>query len=176
MIKPRVMPVIITAAISASVLFGGWAIYNQVAVAAPLEQVVNEVQGIVSSSKPVMDNEQVTIQVELAPNANIRDIYENIATNGKNVFGDRKLVLEIKENSSKQLDDLWYSSMFEVAEAMETKTYSSIPEAMNKAAKAMKDVTIATEMDDNNVYITIKNTEAVKYVVLPRTPAQLEAW
>lgn len=176
MIKPRVMPVIIAAAISASVLFGGWAIYNQVAVAAPLEQVVKEVQGVVSSGKPVMDNEQVTIQVELAPNANIRDIYENIATNGKNVFGDRKLVLEIKENSSKQLDDLWYSSMFEVAEAMETKTYSSIPEAMNKAAKAMKDVTIATEMDDNNVYITIKNTEAVKYVVLPRTPAQLEAW
>jgi hypothetical protein len=40
----------------------------------------------------------------------------------------------------------------------------------------MKDVKVTTEMDDTNVYITIKNTEAVKYVVLPRTPDQLEAW
>jgi hypothetical protein len=176
MIKPRIIPVIITAAITASVLFGGWAIYNQVAVAAPLDKVVNEVQGVVSSDKPVMNRDQVTIQLELAPNANIRDIYGSIATNGKDVFGNRRLDLEIKGKSSKQLDDLWYSSMFKVAEAMETKTYSSIPAAMNDAAKAMKDTAITTEMDDTNVYITIKNTEAIKYVVLPRTPAKLEAW
>jgi len=176
MMRPRVMPVIITAAITASVLFGGWAIYNQVAVAAPLEQVVKEVQGVVSSDKPVMNRDQVTIQLELTPDANIRDIYESIAANGKDVFGDRKLKLEIKGKSNKQLDDLWYASMFKVAEAMETKTYSSIPNAMNDAAKSMKDVKVTTEMDDTNVYITIKNTEAVKYVVLPRTPGQLEAW
>lgn len=176
MMRPRVVPVIITAAITASVLFGGWAIYNQVVVAAPLEQVVKEVQGVVSSDKPVMNSDQVTIQLELTPDANIRDIYESIAANGKDVFGDRKLQLNIKGKSNKQLDDLWYASLFKVAEAMETKTYSSIPTAMNDAAKSMKDVKVTTEMDETNVYITIKNTEAVKYVVLPRTPGQLEAW
>lgn len=176
MMRPRVMPVIISAAITAAVLFGGWAIYNQVAVAAPLEQVTKEVQGVVSSDNPIMNRDQVTIQVELAPDANIRDIYESIAANGKDIFGERRLELDIKGKSSKLLDELWYVSMFKVAEAMETKTYSSIPVAMNEAAKSMKDVTVTTQMDDTNVYITIKNTEAVKYVVLPRTPAQLEAW
>ncbi|WP_054024529.1 hypothetical protein [Bacillus sp. FJAT-28004] len=176
MMKPRVIPIVITAAITASVLFGGWAIYNQVAVAAPLEKVTKGIESVVSSEKPVMDRNKVAISLELAPNANLRDVYESIAANGKDVVGERKLELNIKEKSNKQLEDLWYASMFEVAEAMERKTYSNIPDAMNEAAKSMKDVTVTTEMDETNVYITIKNNEAVKYVVLPRTPNQLEAW
>lgn len=176
MMKPRVVPILITAAITASVLFGGWAIYNQVAVAAPLEQVVKEIEGVVSSEKPVMGRDQVTIELVLAPNANIRNVYETIAANGKDVFGDRRLELEIKEEPSEQLDELWYASLFKVAEAMETKTYSNIPIAMKDAAKSYNDVSVTTEMDDTNVYITIKGKEAIKYVVLPRTPAQLEAW
>jgi len=176
MMRPRVIPIVITAAITASVLFGGWSIYNQVAVAAPLEKATKGIEGVVSSEKPVMDRNKVAISLELAPNANLRDIYTSIAANGKDVIGERKLDLKIKEKSNKQLDDLWYASMFEVAEAMERKTYSHIPDAMNEAAKSMKDVTVTTEMDDTNVYITIKNSEAMKYVVLPRTPSQLEAW
>lgn len=174
--KPRVIPIVITAAITASVLFGGWAIYNQVAVAAPLEQVTKNVQGVVSSEKPVMDRDKIAISLELDPNANLRDVYESIAANGKDVLGERKLELNIKEKSSKQLEDIWYASMFEVAEAMETKAYSDIPDAMSSAAKSIKDVTVTTEMDEINVYITIKNNEAVKYIVLPRKPVQLEAW
>lgn len=176
MLRPRVIPIVITAAISASVLFGGWAIYNQVAVAAPLEQVAKDIAGVVSSDKPVMDNEQVTITIELNEDANLRDVYERIEANGKDVFDNRVLTLKFKGKSNKQLEDLWYASMFDIAEAMETKTYSSIPEAMNKTAKAYKDVTVTTEMDEKNVYITLKNPEAVKYVVLPRISAQLEAW
>ncbi|MDQ8735408.1 hypothetical protein [Paenibacillus sp. LHD-38] len=176
MLRPRVIPIVITAAISASVLFGGWAIYNQVAVAAPLEQVAKEITGVVSSDKPVMDNEQVTIPIELNEDANLRDVYERIQANGEDIFDDRQLTLKFKGKPNKQLEDLWYAAMFDIAEAMETKTYSNIPEAMNKAAKAYKDITISTEMDEKNVYITIKNPEAVKYVVLPRTSNELEAW
>lgn len=176
MLRPRVIPIVITAAISASVLFGGWAIYNQVAVAAPLEQVAKEIAGVVSSDKPVMDNEQVTIPIELNEDANLRDVYERIQANGEDIFDDRQLTLKFKGKPNKQLEDLWYAAMFDIAEAMETKTYSNIPEAMNKAAKAYKDITISTEMDEKNVYITIKNPEAVKYVVMPRTSNELEAW
>ncbi|OMF33817.1 hypothetical protein BK133_13590 [Paenibacillus sp. FSL H8-0548] len=176
MMKPRMIPVMITAAITAVVLFGGWAIYNQVAVAAPLEQVMNDIPGVVASEKPVMNREQVSIQLELAADADLKDVYQSIASNGKAVFGDRKLVLSFKNDKSKQIDELWNNSLFEVAEAMETSTYSNIPDAMNEAAKSLKDVTVTTALDETNVYITIKDTEAVKYVVLPRKSTQLEAW
>ncbi|WP_139999498.1 hypothetical protein [Paenibacillus paridis] len=176
MLKPRVIPIIVTAAITAVVLFGGWAIYNQVAVAAPLEQVVNGVSGVASSDKPVMNRNQVDIRLSLAPDANLKDVYQSIASNGKKVFGDRTLSLAFDGDSSKQLDQLWNQSLFAVAEAMENKTYSSIPAAMNEAAKSMTNVSVTTEMDDINVYVTLKDKEAVKYVVLPRNSAQLEAW
>ncbi|MGM0880424.1 MAG: hypothetical protein ACQEXQ_05210 [Bacillota bacterium] len=176
MMRPRIIPVIITAAVTASIFFGGWAIYNQVAVAAPLEEAVKEIEGVVSAKKPIMDSEHVTVELELTTDANVRTIYETIAANGKDVFGDRKLELEIESKPSKQLDELWYASLFQVAEAMETKSYSDIPKAMNEAAKAYKDVTVLTEMDETNVYITIKDAVSAKYVVLPRTPVQLEVW
>lgn len=174
--KPRVIPVVITAAITSSLLFGGWAIYNQVAVAAPLEQVVKEIEGVATSSTPVMTNDQVSIELELEPGANIRSVYENIAASGKDVFGDRKLNLDIQTEPSKQLDELWYAALFQIAEAMENQSYSDIPQAMQDAAKLYNNVTVTTEMDDTNVYITIKDEESVKYVVLPRTPAQMEVW
>ncbi|WP_084134585.1 hypothetical protein [Paenibacillus harenae] len=176
MMKPRVIPVLITAAISACLLFGGWAIYNQVAIAAPLEKVTQEVDGVVSSSKPVMNDERVTIELVLEPDANVRNIYAAIEENGKELFGARELELNIRSESSKQLEELWSASLFLVAEAMETKTYSSIPAAMNEAAKAYEDVTVSAEMDETNVYITLKDSKTVKYVVLPRIPAKLEVW
>lgn len=174
--KLRVIPIIVVASISAIVLFGGWTIYNQVAIAAPLKQAFNQIDGVVSSTKPVINGNEVAIEVVLAPDANVREIYEAIKASDKSVFADRKLKLDIKSESNKQLDDLWYASLFKVAEAMETKAYSDIPSAMHDIAASHKDISISTEMDDSNVYITIKNKEAVKYVVLPRTPGKLEAW
>ncbi|MBD2869701.1 hypothetical protein [Paenibacillus arenilitoris] len=174
--KPRVIPVLITAAVAASLLFGGWAVYNQVAVAAPLEKVAKEAEGVASSAKPVMDDKQVTIDVVLEPDANIRDVYERIAANGKELFGGRKLNLNVKSESSKELDELWSSSLFVVAEAMETKAYSNIPAALKEAAKGYDGVTVSTEMDETNVYVTLKKADTAKYIVLPRTPAQLEVW
>lgn len=174
--KPRIIPIIVVAVVSVLVLFGGWTIYNQVAIAAPLQQAFKNMEGVVSSTKPVITRDQVTIEVVLAPGANIREIYESISANGKDVFGDRRLKLDIKTEPNKQLDDLWYASLFKVAEAMENKAYSEIPKAMSDAAKSYEDVTVSSEMDNKNVYITIKNKDAVKYVVLPRTPGQMEVW
>lgn len=176
MMRPKVMPVLVTAAITASVLFGGWAIYNQVAVAAPLDKVVNEVDGVISSGKPVMTKENVIIDVVLDPAANVRSVYEAIEKNGSGVFGDRKLELNIETKSDKELDDIWSKALFQVAEAMETKTYSTIPAAVKEAAAGDENVNVTTEMDEDNVYITLKNGDAVKYIVLPRTPAMLEVW
>lgn len=176
MMRPRVIPIVITAAISAGVLFGGWAIYNQVALAAPLEQVAKNVKGVIASDKPVIAGDQITLSLELAEDASLRDVYAHIEANGKKVFDERQLVLDIKQNTDKELDEIWFAAMFDIAEAMENKTYSGIPAAMDKAAAVNKDVEVTTEMDDMNVYVTLRNQDAVKYVVLPRTSAQLEAW
>lgn len=174
--KISVIPVIITAAISVAVLFGGWAIYNQVAVAAPIEEAIADVPGIVNSAKPKMTNEQVTIDVTLSQDANLREIYHSIILNGKDVIGNRELKLDVRNESNKVLDDYWYQALFEVAEAMENKSYSDIPQALDAAAKENPAIQATTEMDENNVYITLRSDDAVKFIVLPRTPAQMGVW
>ncbi|WP_337103431.1 hypothetical protein [Paenibacillus sp. YIM B09110] len=174
--KISVVPVIVTAAISVAVLFGGWTIYNQVAVAAPLEDAIADVPGIVNSAKPKMSKDQVTIDVTLSQDANLREIYQSINHNGKGAIGSRELKLDVLNESNKVLDDYWYQALFEVAEAMENKAYSNIPKALEEAGQDNPAIQAETEMDDNNIYITLKTDNAVKFIVLPRTPAQMGVW
>ncbi|MNZ63971.1 hypothetical protein D3C78_821290 [compost metagenome] len=176
MMKPRITPIIITAAISAVILFGGWSVYHQVAVAAPLEKAVADIEGVKSIGKPVISEEQVMIDVVLESGANVRSVYNGIEKNGSDVIGDRALKLNIKTESDEQLESLWSSVLFDIAEAMETRAYSSIPDVMKDAAAQTKGVSVTTEMDETNVYITITNEASVKYVVLPRTPIQMGVW
>src|SRR5690606_16354300 len=116
------------------VLFGGWAIYQQVAVQAPLEQAIKDVQGIVHADKPKRDSDWIEINVELAPTANLREVYETIAHNGERVIGNRTLKLQIDSEANAQLEGIWQSAMFQIAEAMENKTYSQIPTALEQIA------------------------------------------
>lgn len=172
----RVVPVIITAAVSVAVLFGGWTLYNQVAVAAPIEEAIAAADGIDQASKPELTGDSVTVKVTLSENANLREIYESIAVNGKDAIGGRELMLDIQNGSNKELDGYWYQALFEVAEAMENKSYSDIPAALETITQQNKGVTATTEIDETNVYITLKKGDAVKFIILPRTPAQLGVW
>ena len=169
-------PILLTALATAVVLFGGWAIYQQVAVQAPLEQAIKDVQGIVHADKPKRDSDWIEINVELAPTANLREVYETIAHNGERVIGNRTLKLQIDSEANAQLEGIWQSAMFQIAEAMENKTYSQIPTALEQIASKYNNVKVNTDIDDNNVYITLTNNEGALHKVLPRTPHLLGAW
>lgn len=174
--KTRITVAVTAALLSAVLLFGGYMIYDKVAVAAPIEEAISKLPDVIAAEKPVMDSEQVTISIELTENANLREIYGSISKDAADAIGDRKLELDVQTESDPELESVWQSALFAVAEAMDTKSYSDIPEAMDKAAAAYDNVTVTTEMDENNVYITLKNDSAEKYVVLPRVPVQLEVW
>ncbi len=173
--KIRVVPIMITAAICAVVLFGGWAIYKHTVISAPLSDVLKATPGVVHAANPKVDQEKVSISVTLDKDASLRHIYGSIMEKGKEAIGDRKVELEIEAVPNKQLDDMWYSVMFKVAEAMENKTYSQIPEAM-KQVTDQTGTTAITEMDDKNIYITMKNDDASKYIILPRESVKLGVW
>ncbi|MUT65439.1 hypothetical protein [Paenibacillus sp. NEAU-GSW1] len=175
--KIRIVPVLFTAAAAALVLFGGWLLYTKVAVEGPLDKAVNEIADIASADAPVIERDQVTIKLTLAPDASLKDVYDSINKEGKDVIGGRELKLDISNaDSSDKLERLWSTVLFDVAEAMEKKNYSGIPTAMDKMAQTDegKGVKSVTEIDEKNVYITIIDGDHRKYVVLPRTPIMLE--
>jgi len=172
----RLKPIFLTAVIAAVVLFGGWALYQQFAVQAPLEQAIKDVPGIAHADKPKRDKEIIAIRVELMPTANLREVYETIAKSGERVIGDRTLQLQIDAKKNTQLDHIWQTAMFQIAEAMENKTYSAIPATLEQIAAHESNVQVTTDIDETNVYITLINDEGALHKVLPRTPQQIGAW
>ena len=66
--------------------------------------------------------------------------------------------------------------LFKVAEAMENRRYADIPDAMETLTETHRGLSVDTSLDNENVYITMKQDGAVKYIVLPRTPVRMGVW
>ncbi|WP_308639179.1 hypothetical protein [Paenibacillus silvisoli] len=173
--KIRLIPTVLTAVISAGLLIGGWYVHRSVATVGPLERIVAETPGVIAG-EPVIDRSSVTIALKLDRQANLRNIYDTIATKGEDMIGKRELKLDFEDNGSKELDDVWASILFDIAQAMDHRNYAEIPETMKDVQAKHAGIEASSEMDDVNVYITLKNSKSVKHIVLPRTPNTIGAW
>ncbi|XEC92706.1 hypothetical protein AB6A23_15010 [Paenibacillus tarimensis] len=173
--KIKWVPAILAVIAASGLLFGSWYGYKYIVLEQPFEKIVNQLDGI-KAAKPVFENNRVTVELQLADGAEIRDIYRQMRTEGASVIGNRELQLVIRESSNDHLDRLWSSMLFEVAQAMETREYSNIPEAMKKLEQENEGLKVVTEMDDINVYITMNDGKSTKYIVLPRIPLKLGVW
>lgn len=172
----RWIPALVSVAVGALLLFGGWYTYDQFAVKGPLEKAINKLPDVVASTSS-FENGTANVSLTLAEGADLRTVYDQLTADGASVLKGRDLKLDVSgEVGSEELDKLWSTVLFDVAQAMETKTYSQIPAALDELVAAHVGLTVNTEMDDTNVYITLHKGEAVKYIILPRTPATLEVW
>ena len=63
--KLRIVPIVLTVVISASVLFGGWFLYRQMALQNPLANVVSQYDGVKDSHIDIKQN-TVTLNLDLA--------------------------------------------------------------------------------------------------------------
>ncbi|AJY78008.1 hypothetical protein VN24_24515 [Paenibacillus beijingensis] len=173
--KLKLLPVFTTMIVTAALLFGGWYLYEHTAVERPLVKAIGSLPGV-ESVKPVVGTDTVTVNLTLGSDADLRSLYEEIAEKGKNAIGGRKLNLDITSESSAKLDQIWSGELFTIAEAMESRRYSEIPAAMEKLERTHKGLVVTSDMDDKNVYITMKLDSAVKYIVLPRIGDKIGVW
>lgn len=174
--KLRLIPVAITVVVSSAVLFGGWFMYQSVAMKDPFMKQVEQIEGVVN---PVveMGRDQVTVEVQLAQGASLRKVYQSIAEAGQSSLGKRPLTVVVEGvSSSETLETWWSEALFDVAQAMETRQYSLIPERLKQLAGDAVSIQVETEMDENNVYISIYEGEHSKYVILPRIAAVMGVW
>jgi hypothetical protein len=175
MLNIRPLPILLTICAAGLVLFGGWFAYNRYAVEEPLKQSIAEVAGV-EASEPIITRESVTIDVALQDDAKLGDVYRMIREGGASVIGSRTLKLNIEQEESPELERVWSSVLFRVAEAMENRRYADIPTAMEALMAEREGLTAETSLDNENVYVTLKLDGAVKHIVLPRTPVQMGVW
>jgi hypothetical protein len=173
--KLRLFPILISLLISSVVLFGGWFLYDSVAMENPLSDIVNSTKGVEQSDVQI-DNKRVTVDVKLTKEASLRDLYTTIREQGKAIIKDREIVIDVTNDSTPELETWWSKALFQVAEAMELKRYGEIPETLNRLANHEPGYTAVSEIDDTYVYVRITDGKSSKFVMLPRTPAKLGVW
>jgi hypothetical protein len=168
--KLKLLPLMLTAALSAALLFGGWFAYRHYGVVQPLDRVANSIPGVQSAVVEVTSG-QIKLNVKLAPDADLGEVYRLVKRDGAAVIGSNELELAASATDSPQLQKAWSYALFDVAEAMENRKYSSIRDTMDKLSEKFPGLTVKTDMDDTNVYISMRDGNAAKFVVLPRQPA-----
>ena len=173
--KLRIVPIVLTVVISASVLFGGWFLYRQMALQNPLVNVVSQYEGVKSSHIDIKQD-TVTLKLDLQPNTDLRGLVEHINKEGKSVVGKRTLKLEVVDHSSEQLNHWWDEAMLSVAQAMDNKQYTDIQSSLEELAKSSPQLKAKAQIDDQNVYVSLSDGKSGKFIILPRQPGKLEVW
>lgn len=173
--KLRLLPVAVSLVLSAAVLFGGWFLYDSLAMESPLTKIVQQQPGV-EQSQVSMGNGTVTIELTPKPDANLREIYQSIATQGASIIGNRKVELVVHDSSTPELDQWWSTALFDVAQAMENRRYADIPAALDAKKVQLPGLAVSTEMDDQYVYVRLTDGTHVKNVLLPRQPQRMGVW
>ncbi|RUT47612.1 hypothetical protein EJP82_04315 [Paenibacillus anaericanus] len=173
--KLRTWPIVITVAVSALLLFGGWFAYRQWVVENPLKKLVTEYEGV-NAVQFDITRTQVDLKLKLEPGTDISGLVKHIEQDGKGFIGNRTLKLDVEDNSSPALDKLWEQALFSVAQAMENKQYTEITATLEKLEQQDNSLQTSAEIDDKNVYITLTNGENSKFIILPRIPQKMGVW
>jgi len=171
--KLRLTPVLISIAVTSLVLFGGWFIYNSLAMKEPVIEIAKDFPGV-EDAKVDVRGERITVQLKLSGEANIGAIVDSLRRDAQRVVGNKTLDITIEDNSSEELDTWWSGVLFEIAEAMENRRYGEIPGLLESHKR--EGMTIDTTIDDAYVYVRITEGAHTKFVLLERMPPTLGAW
>ncbi|MNH91912.1 hypothetical protein D3C87_239930 [compost metagenome] len=173
--KLRLVPLITSVVISAAVIFGGWFAYSQFAVEAPLKKLATEYEGVKNVQFDITQK-QVDLKLDLDPKTDLRGLVEHLTVDGKSLIGSRKLKLTVVDHSNKVLDQWWSKALFPVAEAMDNKKYTEIPVTLEKLKEGAPGLSVNTVMDNQNIYVSLSDGKASKFIILPRVPGELGVW
>ncbi|MBT2760686.1 hypothetical protein [Paenibacillus sp. ISL-20] len=173
--KLRIVPIMLTVVISASVLFGGWFLYRQMALQNPLANVVSQYDGVKDSHIDIKQN-TVTLNLDLAPDTNLQGLVQHIKKEGKSVIGQRELKIQVEDHSSEALDQWWEKAMLSVAEAMDNKQYTDIQSSLEQLADQSPNLKAKATIDDTHVYVSLSDGKSGKFIILPRQPGNMEVW
>lgn len=173
--KLRIVPLMISIVVSSLVLFGGWFVYNSMALKSPMSNLLNDIKGV-EQAEAEFHRDQISIELSLFPDASLREIMHEIHLQGSSIIEGRELEFKVTNPSSPELDKWWSTALFDVAQAMENKQYSDIPDRLEALKGKLSNLQIDTEMDQTFVYIRLVHGDDSKFIMLPRTPVQLGVW
>lgn len=172
-LKIRVLPIVVTAALSLILLLGGWFMYRQTALERPIEKMLANYPGVTSAQAHITQK-QAVLKLDLESNVDLRGMIAQLRKEQGSLLEGRSIKLDIADHSTPEIEELWKQASFSVAEAMANKRYTMIPDTLAEIQNENNGYTISSDMDDRYVYVALSSAsdkKANKYIILPLAAA-----
>lgn len=152
---------------SLGILFGGFFIYQEFNVKAPLEEKVSSVEGVIVNEVN-SSRETVSLDIEINQASNFQLTYQEVEEIAEPYLDGKELEINIENNASDDLMAIWNKSYFAIAEAIDRKEYSLVPQAIEGLEQRNDLNKAGYSMDEENIYIDLHNDDSSLYFVIPR--------
>lgn len=86
--KLRLLPLLVSVTISATLLFGGWFAYQSFAMENPLSAIVSSTPGV-EHVQTRISSEAALIELKLASGTSLREVYNRIQNEGSGLIGKK---------------------------------------------------------------------------------------
>jgi hypothetical protein len=172
--KIRLLPMFFTVFISSALLFGGWYTYHSFMLEDPILREISKLDAVSDISLQVKQK-TANVQITLKQGTSLQKSYHHISKIIHAKLKNHDVSIEFEDNSNEKLDAWWSLALFDVAQAMDTKNYTKIPQRLGEMADAQQ-IDVRTELDNNNLYISLNDGSYQKYIILARDPKMMEVW
>jgi|GEM_PF-431693 len=156
-----------------AVLFGGQLLWNKYAVANPIYEVLQTINGIESVSIGRMNQQgknmdEVKIYVTLSDVQNLQKMYGELTAGLQQVNSGKKYDIVIQDSRTPELEKFYYSIHYYLQEAIVNGNFASMTERIEAKANDAG-VVAQIYVDTKNIYLTLTKETANMYVVIERT-------
>ena len=172
--KVRIAPTILIMIVTGAVLFGGWALYQTNFVKQPVEQIVQK-HAEITQYHVDWQTDAMKVQIQTKPGVDVRELVQQLNGDLEKQAKGKKVVIEyMNDHSTPKIDKWWSQALFDVAEAMVHQKYSQIPSRLQQLQQS--GIEVQTEMDNQYVYITVKDGQGSKTLLLPLEGTRMGVW
>jgi len=174
--KARNWVMIITIVIvTFAVLGGGQMLWQNFAVARPLDTALQDINGV---EKVVRENgskkeDAVKINVTLKNTANLQKTYTEIMDGSASILGGKRFKIAIADSRSPELEQFNYQIQPHIQEAMATGAFTQMVNKIYELAAA-KGIGIQVFIDNRNIYLQMSKDGAELYHIAARYPDSKE--
>ncbi len=164
------LPIILIAlALTLGTLFGARWIYQDQALDRPLAEAVRAVNWV-EDVKISQRGDTIVVKVKTADVPRLEDFVQDLWRAVDSVENDQKVELELGDNRSQSLQEVYYDFHFFLQEAVATGRYSELPSSLAEVATPDKVTRSRVYVASDYVYVQFHQGEDALYAVIPRQP------
>ncbi len=161
------MPIFVSLIVSTVILFGGWYLYQDYFVEKPIKDYVASLEGV-QIEDIVIQREQISVEISFSDAGAFLIHYSNIYEKVKQYARGKQVDLRLPAGSE-DLKEIWNEGYFTLAEILEHRQYSRIPDFMDSLKEQYGLDKAEAKLDQHYLYIVIEKNDQISYRVMPRS-------